>query len=120
MQAAFLGRSLLPPPAAGARMFPRPDRARTGVAANGGIALVVQRVIGNVLGADYGPYLRVVPRRQGVVLLQAEGVVVLGLGQIDAGNGLIAMLAGEPGAVAGQDAAQGLYLADAATGLAQL
>src|SRR5690606_5402992 len=112
MQAALFGRGLFPPPAAGARVLSGPDRARTGIAAYGGIALVVQRVVRNIVGANYGPHLGVGPGCEGVVLMQAECPVVLGLLQVGPGHGLVAMLAGQPGAMARQDAAQRLDLAD--------
>src|SRR5690606_5651403 len=92
MQTALFRVGLLPPPTAGPGMLSWPNRARTRLAANRGIALIVQGVVGDIESADYGPDLGVGPRCQRVVFLQPEYAVVLGLGQFGTRYRLITML----------------------------
>src|SRR5690606_40871804 len=86
MQPAFLGVGGLPPPAARPHVFAGADGARAGLAADRGIALVVQRVVGNIESADEVPDEFLYPGGQLVVLVQPEHRVLLGLGQLAAGG----------------------------------
>src|SRR5580658_6753970 len=47
---AFFRRARLPPPSAGARILPLADRARARLASDRLVALVVERVVGTVVG----------------------------------------------------------------------
>ena len=55
MQAAFLVLGAFPPPAAGAHVLAGLDGARAGRAADGGVAAVVQRVVGHAVRAQVVP-----------------------------------------------------------------
>src|SRR5947209_2348722 len=76
VNATLLGSVLLPPPAAGACVFPRLGGPGTRGAANAGVALVVQRVIRNVVGVDVVPHLLIHPVGEGIDLEQPPMIVV--------------------------------------------
>ena len=94
--------------------------AGAGLAADRRVAAVVQRVVGHVVGADVVPHVLLGPVGQRIELGHAVGRVVFLHGQLGAGARLGAALAGDPGLLAGQGAAQRLDLADAAAFLAHL
>src|SRR5437773_8695391 len=73
---ALLGRVLLPPPAPGARVLAGLGGAGAGAAADGGVALGVQRVGGDVVLAQVVPNLVLGPVRQRVELDDPTVVVV--------------------------------------------
>src|SRR5690606_13090319 len=66
MQAASLRVRRLPPPAAGPHVLARAHGARTRFAADGRVALVVQRVVGDAQRADHVPHIGLAPGRQRV------------------------------------------------------
>src|SRR5713226_9105885 len=70
---AFLGCACLPPPSPRTSVF---ARARAWRASDGGITLVVERVVGNVVGADVVPDLVVGPIRKRRQLHDPAVVVV--------------------------------------------
>ncbi len=121
MQPAFLVLGLFPPPAAGAEVLARLDRARAGRAADAGIAAVVQRVVRHVDGSRrYAQTSSLGPVGQRVELHQAVQRVELLERDGARRRRLLAAQAGDPGALAAQRAAQRLELADLAAALAQL
>src|SRR5947207_1275487 len=76
VDAALLGRVRLPPPAAVARRLARPDRARARRAADRGVAALVQRMRGHVVGAGVVPDLLLRPLGERVELHDRAVVVV--------------------------------------------
>src|SRR5690554_3297846 len=101
-------------------MFPGPDSTRTGIASYRGIALVMQRVVGNVKGTNDRPHLGVGPGSKRIELKQSKRVIEFFLCELGARNGLVAMLAGQPRRMALKRASQRLDLSDATTSLAQI
>src|SRR4029450_4618478 len=86
VQAALALLAALPPPAPGALVLAGTGRAGAGRAADRGVALLVQRVHGQAVGADIGPDLLAAPVGQRVELDHAAvGGVQLGLGRGRAG-----------------------------------
>src|SRR5689334_15088024 len=96
VQAAFLGFRVFPPPAAGADVFARLDRAGAGLAADRRVAALVQAVVGHVVGADVLPHILLRPVGQRVELGHAVGGIVFLHGQFGAGGRLGAALSGDP------------------------
>src|SRR5262245_39900382 len=118
MQAAL--RLLAAAPAARARRLPGADRAGAGPAADGGVAALVQPVVGDVLGPHVVPDLFAGPAHERVDLHQAETGIGLDGRGLGAVGGLVAPDGGDPGLVAAEGLAQRLDLAQlaAAVGLA--
>src|SRR5450755_4517252 len=114
MQTAFARLGLLPPPAAGAMTFTRRGGTRAGCAANARVAAIMQRVVGQLLGADIGPDITVGPVEQWTDLLQA--VLLVARDRLRRGTqiGLLAPHARDPGPVAGDGATEGLDFANLA------
>src|SRR3546814_9896003 len=77
VQSALSGSRLLPPPASGTLVFTDANGARTRLAPYGWIALIVQRVIGNIQRMDHRPDLLGGPFEQRVVFEQPEHFVEL-------------------------------------------
>src|SRR5216684_1147754 len=73
---AFLGCACLPPPSPRTSVFARSGRARAWCASDGRITLVVERVVGNVVGADVVPDFVVGPIRKRRQLHDPAVVVV--------------------------------------------
>src|SRR6188472_3672375 len=97
VDAAFLRRVRLPPPAAGAARRTRFDRARARSAADRGVALVVERVVRNVPFAHVVPDVLLVPLGERVELHDRAVVVVdLDLADVGAARPLVAAQAGDP------------------------
>src|SRR5579864_3957601 len=98
-------------PAAGALAFARDHGAGAGPAANRGITLVVQWVVGDIVRDDKCPDVAVGPAQQGIDLYQVE----LGVPSDDVGLGpvgrLVAPDGGNPRVVASHRPAQGDDLA---------
>src|SRR5690606_39878112 len=115
VQAALLGVGAFPPPAARARVLALTHGPGTGFAPDGGVALVVQGVVGNVEFADRAPDVLQTPAHERVELDQAKDRVVLLCGELLATDGLLAALTGNPGASPAERTAQRLDLANAAT-----
>src|SRR3954469_6730318 len=120
VQSTFLVLGLLPPPAAGAHLFGRQHRAAAGCAADRAIALIVQTVVRHAMQAQVVPDGCFRPGRQRVEFLEAVRRVELALGELCAAGRVLAALAGDPGALAGERASERLDLADLAATLAQL
>src|SRR5471030_1006626 len=120
VQAALFRVRVLPPPAAGAHVFARFDGARAGRAAYRWVALVVQGIIGDVVVADVVPDVLLRPVGERIKLGHAVGRIVFLHMQFGARGRLGAALAGDPGLVAGQRAAERFDLADAAAFAAHL
>src|SRR5262245_45678265 len=120
MQPAFLVLRLLPPPAPGAHVLARQHRAAAGRAADRAVALLVETVEGNAVHAQVVPNRAFGPRGERVEFLQAVRGVGLALGELRAAGSVLAALAGDPGALAGERARERLDLADPAAKLAQL
>src|SRR6266850_483280 len=120
VQPAFARFPDLPPPAPGANVFARDGGAGAGRAADGTVALVVQRVVGHLEGADVFPYLALAPVGKWIDLDDTpRGIVFLQL-ELGTRDGLLAALAGDPGFLAFERALERLDLADMAAALAQL
>src|SRR4051812_27155076 len=121
VQAALLVFWRLPPPAAGADVFAGPDPAGAGGAADGPIALGVQRVDGEVVLARVAPDLRFRPGSERVQLEDAAVRRVDLRGRdICAGNRLLAAQPGDPRRFVRERAPERLELADGAAFLALL
>src|SRR6266705_1181922 len=121
----FSRTALMPPPsriwsAPGARVLSRDRRPGAGRAADGTVALVVERVVGHLEGADVLPYLVLAPVGERIELDDAARGVEFLKFQIGARDGLLAALAGDPGVLALERAIERLDLADVAAALAQL
>src|SRR2546422_4215999 len=87
----------LPPPPACARLLPGHDRARARSAADRGVAVVVERVVGDVAFAHVVPDLLLGPLRERVQLHDRAVVVVeLDLADVRPRRPLIASKAGDP------------------------
>ena len=111
MQATLLGIGVFPPPAAGADVFAHGNRPGTGRAADGRVMLVVQGVVGDVVGAQVFPHFGFGPFNQRIELPQAVVGVELAVSQVHAGQRLLTTQAGDPGLAAGQRALERLDLA---------
>src|SRR4029079_19739653 len=121
VETALLGLRVLPPPAAGADVFAGLDRAGAGRASQARIALVVQRVVGDLVRAHVVPGLRLRPLHERVHLHDAAVAMVdLDRGQDRARDRLLAAQAGAPGVEGRERAVERLHLADAAATLALL
>ncbi len=68
MEPTLLHPVLLPPPATGASVFPGEHRAGARRASDGGEALIVQPIVGNLVVAEVGPDLVLIPIGQGIEL----------------------------------------------------
>src|SRR5438552_4089661 len=116
MHPALLGCPRFPPPAARARVCLRGYRAGARAASNGFVTLVVQLVVGNVVGADVIPHLFISPVGQRRKFDDAAMIVVdLDLADIRAGGPLIAAQARNPGVEIHQGAPQRQDLSHLAT-----
>src|SRR5712672_704840 len=84
------------------------------------VALVMERVVRHLEGADVFPYLALAPVGKGVEFHDTpRGIVFLQL-ELGARDGLLAALAGDPGFLAVERAIERLHLADMAAAIAQL
>src|SRR5215468_11402073 len=121
VEAALLVLGRLPPPAAGADVLSRRDRARAGRAADRRIAARVQRVHRQVVLARVTPDLRFGPGGERVQL-DDPAVRRIDLDHLDGGAGrrLLAPQTRQPGQFPRQRALQRLQLADRAALLALL
>src|SRR5688572_72934 len=70
MQSALPRLGLFPPPATGALVFSGEDGSRAGCAPDTGELLVMQRIVGNLAGADVLPDLLLGPLQQRADLVQ--------------------------------------------------
>src|SRR5215204_4853157 len=93
-------------PAAGALVFAEHDRAGAGPAADAGVALVVQRVVGDVVFGDQGPDVLLGPVGQGADFDQAELFVPAD----DGGFGPVGALVAADGAGPGVEALDGFHV----------
>src|SRR6266571_4726179 len=119
VQAALFRFGPLPPPAAGAHVFPRKHRARAGRAADRAVALVVEPVVGHAVLAHVAPHFRFAPGGERIEFFDAVGGIEFALAELRAKLAMLAALAGDPGALAGERARERLDLADPAAALAQ-
>src|SRR5882672_8596758 len=102
VDAALLRSVRLPPPATRAQVLALLRRARAGRAADGGVALVVERVVGKVVLAHVLPHLFLRPLGERVQLHDCAVVVVdLHLADVAARRPLVAAKTGNPGVEAG-------------------
>src|SRR6478752_67277 len=96
--------------------------ARVGAvrASDRGVAAIVQRVVGDVVGGDVGPDVALGPVGQRVELPQAVLAVPVQLGRVGAPGRLIAAQPGDPGVDVGEGLVERRDLADraAAVGVA--
>ena len=114
MQAAFLLVFLFPPPAAGAFRFTGLDGARTGRAADGEKAAVMQHVVGNVFGVNEGDVVVARPVEQRIDLDELARAVDFSERRLLTLRRPIAAQAGDPCACAFQRAPERHDLAHAA------
>src|SRR5260370_20094299 len=114
MQSALLVVRAFPPPAPGAYVLTRQDRARARCATDAGITAIVQWVVGNAVIANIGPHLAFAPISQRIEL----GYRVRRVDLLDVDRAtryrLRATPAGDPGAASGERPLQRLALADCA------
>jgi hypothetical protein len=101
MEAAFFLIRLLPPPSAGADVFAGLYRAGAGLAADGGIASVMQRVVWYSVATDVVPDIVFRPIREWIEFLHAVRGIVLLNRQVVTRARLRAALTGNPCFVAG-------------------
>src|SRR6188768_1090138 len=120
MQSAFLPHLLLPPPAARPRIVADGHRTRARRAADAGIATVVERVVRNVVLRQVVPDVVMRPPRKWREFSQSMDLVVAFGQNVATIDGLLATQSGEPGALAGESAAERFDLAHAAARLADL
>src|SRR6266568_3369994 len=120
MQPALARFLLFPPPASGAHVLARNRWTCAGRAADRAVALVVERVVRNITGANDRPHLVLAPVGERVELHDAVRRVVFLQLELGAGDGLVAALAGDPGFLAFERARKRLHLSDMAAALAQL
>jgi len=118
VQSAFPGCRVFPPPAAGADVFAQADGAGAGGAADAGVELVVQGVVGDLVLADVGPDFLFAPVGQGVEFFQAMGGVETAHRERFASGGLLGAHAGDPGFFPREGPLQGFHFAYLATGFA--
>ena len=118
MQAALARIAAFPPPAARAFVFARLHRARAGRATDARKAAVMQGVVGQPLLADVLPDLVFRPFEQRAHLVQAVFAVPFHGRRQRAAGRLSPPDAGDPGAAAGDGAAEGFHLADPAAAAA--
>src|SRR5436190_5687894 len=112
---ALLRRVRLPPPATRALLLAGLDRARARSAADRRVALVVERVVRDVVLAHVVPDLVLRPLGERVQLDDRAVVVVdLDLADVRARRPLVAAQAGDPGVESMQHLRQRLHLADVA------
>ena len=76
MQAALLGLFVLPPPAPGPEVLAQGDGAGAGGAADAGVELVVQGVVGDAVLLEVGPGFPLAPLGERVEFLQPVAFVV--------------------------------------------
>src|SRR5437899_2061611 len=94
---ALFWRARLPPPSAGARVLSFADRARARCASDGLVALVIERVVRDIVGADVIPDLVLGPIGQRRDLNDPAVVVIdFDLADIRASRPLVATQAGHP------------------------
>ena len=118
MQAAFFFVSRFPPPAPGPHIFAGADGAGAGRAADARIALRVQRIDRHLVLPDVGFDIGQGPFEQRIEFGQVVLCVKRHFAQVRARCRLFAAQAGDPGALAGQGAAERLDLAHGAAILA--
>ena len=111
VQAALAVLGALPPPAPGAPVLAVGDGARARRAADAREALVVERVVGDVVRADVVPHARLVPLGERVELQQAGVAVPLRRLHLLARDALAAAQAADPGVQPDLRAPQRLDLA---------
>jgi len=90
----MLGR--FPPPAAGAKILARFDRASAGSAADGRVTAVMERIVRHVMGANVGPDVLGAPIGERVEFGEAVRGVELLERQVASRDRLLAPLAGDP------------------------
>src|SRR5271154_1534032 len=112
MHAAFFGRARLPPPSARASVLALGYGARAWRASYRLVALVVELVVGHVVGADVVPHLVIRPIGQGSELYDTSVVVIdFDFADVRARRPLVAPESRDPCAVVHQGAAQWQHLA---------
>ena len=104
-------------PAAGARRAARPDRLGAVGAADRGVALIVQRVVREVVLMDVVPDVALGPVRERVQLPEPEALVPAELRGLGATAGVLAADAGDPAVDGRERPAHRLDLAHAAAGV---
>src|SRR4051794_1370966 len=115
VHAALLRGVSLPPPAPGPHGLALGDGLRAGRAADRGVALLVERVGGDLVLAEVVPDLVLLPLGERVQLHDRAVVVVdLDLPDVGARRPLVATQTGHPGIEVGERARQRLDLADVA------
>lgn len=115
MKAAFcLGGAC---PATRARVLPAFDGLGAGPAPDAGIAIVVQRVVWQIVRLDVFPDLIAGPGRKRVQLDHLIGVVPLDEPRVSTESRLVAADACDPGAIVGEELPLGNHLADLAAGI---
>src|SRR3954451_22332126 len=120
MQTTLLDFRVFPPPAAGSNILTGCDGACTGGTTYACVALVVERIIGDIELLKICPHVGQTPVQQGTEFLQAVVGIELRLSQILPGWRLIAAQAGDPGMLAVQGAPQRFHLPYMAAVFAQL
>src|SRR5580704_2234333 len=120
MQSAFARFRLFPPPATRAPALPGLDGARAGRAADARVLPVVQRIVRQGARADEFPHLALAPLKERAHLVEAVLSIPFLARQARALRGLLVAHARDPGGEAGDGAAEGLHLADAAALQARL
>src|SRR5258706_13783814 len=101
-------------PAPGARVFALGHRACARPAADAGVTLIVQWVVGQVISADIIPDLLVRPAGQRVQFYQTISLVPFHQAGVPAGFRLVAADGGNPGVLRGKELAQRLDLTNLA------
>src|SRR3989304_4518661 len=113
MQAALLVLGQLPPPPSGPDVLPGLDGAGARGASDARVAQVVERVIGNAVGADVVPDLCQCPVGDRVQFEHAVvGLITLALRNPDAGHRLLPAKPGRPRIAIREGPAERLHLAD--------
>ncbi len=102
-------------PAAGTWVFTGFHGLCTGPATNAGVTVIMQRIIGEVMGVDMFPHLVACPRGKRIELDHLVGIVPFHKPGIRTEGRLIAADTGDPGVVIGQELTLRNYLTDVAT-----
>ena len=115
MQAALLFTVVFPPPATGAKIFPRPDRPGTGRTTDAHEAFIVERIIGNILLVDIGTHLLAIPVKERVIFEDPIGLIPLDDLMVATFGRMFGAQTGDPNLLSVQRTFQRFYLTDMAT-----